>query len=48
MLKKISTLAREDIERFMGEKVFLQTWVKVKENWRDQVNLLKNFGYRDE
>ena len=48
MLKKISTLAREDIERFMGEKVFLQTWVKVKENGRDQVNLLKNFGYRDE
>ena len=48
MLKKISTLAREDIERFMGEKVFLQTWVKVKENWRDQVNLLTNFGYRDE
>ena len=48
MLKKISTLAREDIERFMGEKVFLQTWVKVKENWRDQVNLLKNCGYRDE
>ena len=48
MLKKISTLAREDIERFMGEKVFLQTWVKVRENWRDQVNLLKNFGYRDE
>ena len=48
MLKKITTLAREDIERFMGEKVFLQTWVKVKENWRDQVNLLKNFGYRDE
>ena len=48
MLKKISTLAREDIERFMGEKVFLQTWVKVKEKWRDQVNLLKNFGYRDE
>ena len=48
MLKKISTLAREDIERFMGEKVFLQTWVKVKENWRDQVNLLRTFGYRDE
>lgn len=48
MLKKISTLAREDIERFMGAKVYLQTWVKVKENWRDNVNLIKNFGYRDE
>ena len=48
MLKKISTLARQDIERFMGTKVFLQTWVKVKENWRDNLNLIQNFGYRDE
>ncbi|MDE7243109.1 MAG: GTPase Era, partial [Oscillospiraceae bacterium] len=38
MLKKISTHAREDIERFMGAKVYLETWVKVKENWRDNVN----------
>ena len=43
-----STLARTDIEAFMGTKVFLQTWVKVKENWRDNMNLIKNFGYRDE
>ena len=48
MLKKISTLAREDMERFMGTKVYLQTWVKVKENWRDNLNLIHNFGYRDE
>ena len=48
MLKKLSTLARQDIERFMGTKVFLQTWVKVKENWRDNLNLIQNFGYRDE
>ena len=48
MLKKISTLARQDIERFMGTKVFLQTWVKVKENWRDNLNPIQNFGYRDE
>ena len=48
MLNKISTLARQDIERFMGTKVFLQTWVKVKENWRDNLNLIQNFGYRDE
>ena len=48
MLKKISTLARQDIERFMGAKVYLQTWVKVKENWRDNLNLIHNFGYRDE
>jgi GTP-binding protein Era len=48
MLKKISTLAREDMERFMGTKVYLQTWVKVKENWRDNLNLIHNFGYRDD
>ncbi|MBM6887878.1 GTPase Era [Pseudoflavonifractor phocaeensis] len=48
MLKKISTLARTDIEAFMGAKVFLQTWVKVKENWRDNLNLIHNFGYKDE
>ena len=48
MLKKISTLARQDIERFMGTKVYLQTWVKVKENWRDNLNLIHNFGYKDE
>ncbi len=45
MLKKISTAAREDAERFMGTKVFLQTWIKVKENWRDSDFLLRNFGY---
>jgi len=45
MLKKIGQYAREDIERFMGAKVFLQTWVKVKENWRDSRTLIKNFGY---
>ena len=45
MLKKIGQLAREDIEKFMGEKVFLQTWVKVKENWRDSQTMMKNFGY---
>ena len=48
MLKKVSTLARKDMERFMGTKVYLQTWVKVKENWRDNVNLIRNFGYKDE
>lgn len=45
MIKKIGELARKDIERFMGTKVFLQTWIKVKENWRDKNGLLKNFGY---
>lgn len=46
-LKKISTEARKDMEHFMGEKVFLKTWVKVKENWRDNSNFIRNFGYSD-
>ena len=48
MLKKISTEAREDMERFMGEKVYLQTWVKVKENWRDNPAAIQNFGYTED
>ena len=46
MLKKISSMARTDCERFLGTKVFLQTWVKVKENWRDNAHLMRNFGYQ--
>ena len=45
MLKKISTMARHDMEKFMGTKVFLETWVKVKENWRENVNYVRSFGY---
>ena len=48
MLRKISTQARQDMERFMGAKVYLETWVKVKENWRDSLSLVRNFGYKDE
>ena len=48
MLKKISTEARQDIERFMGTKVYLETWVKVKENWRDNMNYIRSFGYNDQ
>ena len=48
MLKKISTQAREDMEAFMGAKVYLETWVKVKENWRDNVNAIHNFGYTED
>lgn len=48
MLKKISTMARADIEKFMGAKVYLQTWVKVKENWRDNVNYMRALGYQSE
>ncbi len=47
MLKKISSMARVDCERFMGTKVYLTTWVKVKENWRDSDFLVRNFGYRE-
>ncbi len=48
MLKKIGELAREDIEAFMGAKVYLQTWVKVKENWRDSMAQLRNFGFTEQ
>ena len=47
MLKKISTMARTDCEKFMGTKVYLTTWVKVKENWRDSDFLVRNFGYSE-
>ena len=47
MLKKISSMARTDCEKFMGTKVFLTTWVKVKENWRDSDFLVRNFGYSE-
>ena len=47
MLKKISSMARVDCEKFMGTKVYLTTWVKVKENWRDSDFLVRNFGYSD-
>ena len=48
MLKKVSSLARKDMEKFMGTKIFLQTWVKVKENWRDNPAAIQNFGYKGE
>lgn len=44
MLKKISTFARQDLEDFFGIKVNLQTWVKVKEDWRNREGLIHNFG----
>ena len=45
MLKRISSLARQDIEKFMGTKVYMETWVKVKENWRDNMNFMRTHGY---
>ena len=41
-------MARADCEKFMGTKVHLQTWVKVKENWRDSQYLIGNFGYTND
>ncbi len=48
MLKKIGTMARNDIEKMLGKKVYLELWVKVKSDWRNSDYLIKNFGYRDE
>lgn len=47
-LKEIGSMARKDMERLFGEKVFLQLWVKVKEGWSDNERLLSSLGYRDE
>ena len=44
MLKKVSTYAREDMERFFGCRINLQCWVKVKEDWRNREGLIHNFG----
>lgn len=46
-LKGIGKSARQEIEALLGTKVFLETWVKVRENWRDSDIALTNFGYRD-
>ena len=46
-IKEVSSFARQDMEKFLGEKVFLTTYVKVKEDWRDKPNLLKEYGYED-
>lgn len=47
-LKLIGTYAREDLERLFGTKVYLNLWVKVKENWRESARTVENFGYRNE
>lgn len=48
MLKRIGALAREDMEAFLDTKVNLQTWVKVKDSWRDSLAQLRNFGYTEQ
>jgi GTP-binding protein Era len=47
-LKRVGSYARQELERMFGIKVYLNLWVKVKENWRDSAHLVSNFGYKDE
>lgn len=47
-LKTIGSYARQDLEAFLGTKVYLNLWVKVKENWRDNQSNIANFGFRDD
>ncbi len=46
-IKEVSSFARQDMEKFLGAKVFLTTYVKVKEDWRERPNLLREYGYED-
>ena len=46
-IKEVSSFARQDMEKFLGAKVFLTTYVKVKEDWRDRPGLIQEFGYED-
>ena len=47
MLKEIGAAARYEIQRLLGGKVYLELWVKVKEDWRNNPNQIRNFGYED-
>ena len=46
-IKEVSSFARQDMEKFLGAKVFLTTYVKVKEDWRDKPGLIKEYGYEE-
>ena len=48
MLKKVGAEARPEIEELLGCKVFLQLWVKIKEDWRNHPAQIRNFGYSEE
>ena len=45
MLKKVGIYSREELEKVTGSKIFLDLWVRVKENWREREGLVSNFGY---
>ncbi len=47
MLKRVGTQARQDLEKFFGKKVFLETFVRVADNWRNNESMLRKFGYKD-
>ena len=46
-IKEVSSFARQDMEKFLGKKVFLTTYVKVKDDWRNSASLLKELGYSE-
>ncbi|MBE5753069.1 MAG: GTPase Era [Clostridiales bacterium] len=46
-IKEVSSFARQDMEKFLGAKVFLTTYVKVKEDWRDKPGLIREYGYEE-
>ncbi len=46
-IKEVSSFARQDMEKFLGGKVFLTTYVKVKEDWRDKPGLIREYGYEE-
>ncbi|HHX77047.1 MAG TPA: KH domain-containing protein, partial [Firmicutes bacterium] len=48
LLKEAGTLARHDLEKLLGSRIFLELWVKVKKEWRNKDRYLKEFGYGDE
>lgn len=48
LLKQVGKLARQDIERLLGSKIFLELWVKVKKDWRNQERVLRDLGFRQE
>ena len=47
-LKRVGSYARQELEKMFGAKIYLNLWVKVKENWRDSAHLVSNFGYKNE
>lgn len=48
MIKEIGIRARKDIERLLGDKIFLETWVKVEDRWRDKPQALQSYGYKED